>query len=201
MISSLGLRAAAWEDDLRPVRLRISGDHPGDGTAKLAKLVARLIMLGSCWTHDQVFKPLGNHLAHIRPTYSKCLKHMIYIVLHCMLRNCCAPSMFFCPSKSSASSVNILQLAIHSHHHILPQKPPIPTSGSGSKLAIPQEPGHMENLVNPTINLQKFGHGLCQCMVILRMVYVLPHSSTLFTILHPSKCQDSVGMKTRSDLL
>ena len=68
---------------------------PGMGTAKLAKLVARLIMLGSCWTHDQVFKPLGNHLAHIWPTYSKCLKHMIYIVLHCMLRNCCAPSMFF----------------------------------------------------------------------------------------------------------
>ena len=65
MISSLGLRAAAWEDDLRPVRLRIGGDHPGEGTAKLAKLVARLIMLGSCWTHDQVFKPLGTYSTNI----------------------------------------------------------------------------------------------------------------------------------------
>jgi hypothetical protein len=65
-----------------------------------------------------------------------------------------------------------------------PTETPIPTSGSGSKLAIPQEPEHMENLVNPTINLQKFGDGLCQCMVILRMAYVLPHASTLFTIFH-----------------
>ena len=201
MISSLGLRAAAWEDDLRPVRLRISGDHPGDGDGQIGQIGGAAdhawIMLDTWPSVQTTWQPLGTYSTNIFKMFETYDIYRVALHVAQLLR----PIYVFCPSKSSASSVNILQLAIHSHHHILPQKPPIPRSGSGSKLAIPQEPGHMENLVNPTINLQKFGHGLCQCMVILRMVYVLPHSSTLFTILHPSKCQDSVGMKTRSDLL
>ena len=158
-----------------------------------------------------MFKPLGTYSTNIFKiiqTYD----NRVFFSLH--VAQLLRPIDVFCPSKSSASSVNILQLAIHSHHHILPQKPPSPHLGLGQNWLYLKNPNIWKiwsTHVNPTINLQKFGDGLCQCMVILRMVYVLPRSSTLFTIFHhcspfftsfhPSKCQDSVGMKTQSDLL